>query len=57
MAGKTYEDFLLLGVNSLKSYLNARSVATTRYLVEVDASTFSGSQMNLLIVMTSAEQK
>ena len=31
MAGKTYEDFLPLGINSFKSYLNVRSVATPRY--------------------------
>ena len=58
MAGKTYEDFLPLGVNSFKSYLNVRSVATSRYsTVELDASTFSDSQINLPIVLSSAEQK
>ena len=31
MAGKTYEDFLSLGLNSSKSYLNVRSVPTLRY--------------------------
>ena len=31
MAGKTYEDFLPLGINSFKSNLNVPSVATPRY--------------------------
>ena len=58
MAGKTCDDFLSPGINSLKSYLNVQSVATSRYsTVELDASTFSDSQMNLPIVMSSAEQK
>ena len=51
MAGKTYEDFLSLGVNSLKSYLNVQGVATSGYSkVELVA-------MNLPIVMPSTEQK
>ena len=55
MAGKTYEDFLLFGINSLRSYL---SVATSRYsTLELDENIFSDSQMNLPIVMSSAEQK
>ena len=55
---KTYKEFLSLGVNYLKSYLNVRSVATSRYsTVELDASTFSDSQMNLPVVMSSVEQK
>ena len=58
MAGKTYEDFLSLGVNSLKSYLNVRGVATSGYSkVELVARVFSGSEMNLPIVMPSKEQK
>ena len=58
MAGKTYEDFLSLGVNFLKSYLNVRGLATSRYsVVELDVSTFSGSQMNLPTVISIAEQK
>ena len=32
MACKTYEDFVLLGVNSIKSYLNVSGVATSGYL-------------------------
>ena len=55
---KTYKEFLSLGVNYLKSYLNVRSIATSRYsTVELDASTFSDSQMNLPVVMSSVEQK
>ena len=55
MTGKTYEDFLSLRVNSLKSYLNLRSVATSRYsTVELGAIIFSDSQTNLPIVMASA---
>ena len=58
MVGKIDGDFLLLWVNSLKSYLNVRSVATLRYsTVELDASTFPDLQMNLPIVMSNAEQK
>ena len=58
MAGKTYEDFLSLRVSSLKSCLNLRSVAVSRYsTVELDTSIFSDSQMNLPIVMSSAKQK
>ena len=58
MVGKIYGDFLLLGVNSLKSYLNVRSVATLRYsTVELDASTFPDLQMNLPIVISNAEKK
>ena len=58
MAGKTYEDFLSLRVSSLKSYLNLRSVAVSRYsTVELDTSIFSDTQMNLPIVMSSAKQK
>ena len=58
MAGKTCDDFLSPGINSLKSNLNVQSVTTSRYsTVELDASTFSDSQMNLPIVMSSAEQK
>ena len=55
MAIKTHEEFFSPGVNSLKSYLNVRSVATSRYSsVELDAITFSDSQMNLPIAMSSA---
>ena len=58
MAGKTYEDFLSLGLNSSKSYLNVRGVPTLRYsAVELDASTFSDLQMNIPIVMSSVGQK
>ena len=32
MTCKTYEDFLSLGVNSLKSYLNVRSVAKQSFV-------------------------
>ena len=56
--GKAYEDFLSLGANFLKSYLNVRNAATSRFsTVELDESTFSDLQMNLPIVMLSAERK
>ena len=56
MAIKTHEEFFSPGVNSLKSYLNVRSVATSRYSsTELDAITFSDSQMSLPIAMPSVE--
>ena len=58
MAGKTYEDFLSLGINFLKNYVNVRGFATSGYSkVELVARVFSPSQMNLPIVISSAEQK
>ena len=58
MAAKTYEDFLSLGINFLKNYLIVRGVATSGYSkVELVARVFSPSQMNLAIVISSAEQK
>ena len=57
MAIKTHEEFFSPGVNSLKRHLNVRSVATSRYSsAELDASTFSDSQMSLSIAMSNAEQ-
>ena len=58
MASKTYEDFLSLGINFLENYLNVRGVATSGYSkVELIARAFSPLQMNLPIVISSAEQK
>ena len=58
MACKTYEDFVLLGVNSIKSYLNVSGVATSGYSqVELVVRAFSASKMNIAIVMSSAQQK
>ena len=58
MVGKTYEDFLLLGVNYLRKYLNVRGVATSGYSnMELVARAFSASEMNLPIVMSSAQLK
>ena len=54
MAGEACEDFLSL----VKSYLNVRDVADSGYSkVEIVAKAFSASEMNLPIVMSSAEQK
>ena len=49
----------MLGVNSLKTYLNVRSVATLTVELDVslDVITFSDSQMNLPIAMSSSRQK
>ena len=58
MAVETFEEFLLLGVNSLKSYIKKRGVSTRVYLkVELAARTFSTFEMNLAIVMSSTENK
>ena len=58
MTGKTYKDFLLLGVNTLKSYLNVQGVANSGYSkVELAGRAFSASEMNLPIVMSNAERK
>ena len=48
--------FLLLGVNYLRKYLNVRGVATSGYSnMELVARAFSASEMNLPIVMSSAQ--
>ena len=53
----TYLHFLYLGINSLKSYLNVRGLATSGYSrVELLAKAFLASEMNFPI-MSSAEQK
>ena len=53
-----YEDFLLLGVNFLKSYLNVCGVATLGYSeVELVLRVFLASEMNLPVVLSSAQQK
>ena len=51
MAGKIHEDFLSLGINSLKSYLNVWGAAASGYSkLELVVRVFSASEMNLPIV-------
>ena len=58
MAGKIHEDFLSLGVSSLKSCLNVWGAAASGYSkVELVVRVFSASEMNLPIVLSSSQQK
>ena len=53
-----HEDFLFLGVNFLKSYLKVCGVTTSGYSeVELVARAFSASEMNLPLVLSSAQEK
>ena len=54
---RTYQDFLDMGVNSLKDFLTVRGVSVSNYTkVELVARAFSAAGMGLPIVMSSEDQ-
>ena len=54
---RTYQDFLDMGVNSLKDYLTIRGISVSNYKkVELVARAFSAAEMGLPIVMSSEDQ-